>query len=145
MVIKPTDIAKYFQKSSLEDLQQIRDIGPTVAESIYNWFREAQNTKLLETLDKSGVRVRIPKLFAKGGQAGGRNLRKSFVLTGELELMSRDEAKERIRAFGGDVSSSVSKNTDYVVVGKNPGSKYDKAMELGVKIVEEKDFLKMIR
>jgi len=69
----------------------------------------------------------------------------SFVLTGELESMTRDEAKEKIRALGGDISSSVGKNTDYVIVGKSPGSKYDKARGLGVKIIDEKEFLKMLK
>jgi len=70
---------------------------------------------------------------------------KSFVLTGELESMTRDEAKEKIRALGGDVSSSVSRATSFVVVGKNPGSKYDKARELGVKVLDEKEFIKMVK
>ena len=69
----------------------------------------------------------------------------SFVLTGELESMSRDEAKEKIRALGGDISSSVSKNTNYVIVGKNPGSKYDKAKTLRVKTLDEREFLDILK
>ncbi|PIQ74075.1 MAG: hypothetical protein CO002_02040 [Candidatus Portnoybacteria bacterium CG_4_8_14_3_um_filter_44_10] len=146
MHIKPTDISKYFNKLSIEDLQRIEDIGPTVAASIYNWFHDAQNVKLLEKLDRSGVKVEVPRSHLTGDHPrGGRFQGKSFVLTGELESVTRDEAKEKIRALGGDVSSSVSKNTDYVVVGKNPGSKYDKAMELGVKIIDEKEFLRTIK
>ena len=79
---------------------------------------------------------KISMLFRSQGQ--------SFVLTGELKLMTRDEAKEKIQTLGGNVSSSVSKSTDYVIVGKNPGSKYDKARELGVKIINEKELIKMI-
>jgi len=70
---------------------------------------------------------------------------KVIVLTGELESLSRDEAKEAIRRLGGDASSSVSKNTDFVVVGVDPGSKFDHAKKLGVKIIDEKEFLKMIK
>ena len=69
---------------------------------------------------------------------------KSFVFTGALKSMTRDEASEKVRLLGGDVSSSVSKNTDYVVVGENPGSKYEKAKKLGVKMISEKEFLKLI-
>lgn len=146
MIIRPSKIAEYFSKLSIDDLQEISDVGPTVARSIYNWFHDARNVKLLEKLDKSGVEVEIPSFRPTGDHPqGGRFQGKSFVLTGELESMTRDEAKEKIRELGGDVSLSVSKNTDFVVVGKNPGSKYDKAMELGVKIVAEKEFLKMIR
>ena len=69
---------------------------------------------------------------------------KSFVVTGSLESLTREQAQDRIRELGGDVSSSVSKETDYVVAGSSPGSKYDKAKELGIKIIDEKEFLKMI-
>jgi DNA ligase (NAD+) len=141
MVIKPTDIYKYFQRLSMEDLQKIPDIGSTVAESIYDWFHDEHNIKLLEKLQKAGIEVEIPELQV----SSLRFQDKTFVLTGELESFSRDEAKAKIRELGGDVSSSVSKNTDFVVVGKNPGAKYDKAKELGVKIIREKEFARMIK
>jgi len=140
MRIKPSKIADYFRELSIDDLQKISDVGPTVAESIYNWFRDKNNLVLLEKLDKAGIKIEVPKLRAS-------NLKfqnKTFVLTGELESLSREQAKEKIRELGGDVSSSVSRNTDFAVVGKNPGSKYDKARKLGVKIIEEEEFLKMI-
>ena len=70
---------------------------------------------------------------------------KNFVFTGELESITRDEAKEKIRQLGGDISESVSKKTDFVVIGKNPGSKYNKARALGIKILDEKEFLKIIK
>jgi DNA ligase (NAD+) len=140
MVIKPTDISKHFQKLSIEDLQKIQDIGPAVAQSIYDWFYDKNNIEMLKKLDKAGIIIEYQKLKMKNQKFNG----KTFVLTGELESMARDETKTKIREFGGDVSSSVSKNTDFVVVGKNPGSKYDKAKELGVKIIEEEEFLKMV-
>ena len=92
-------------------------------------------------MKSSGVNVAISGLEASSAKL--RNL--SFVFTGELESMTRDEAKEKIRALGGDVSSSVSKITSYVIVGKNPGSKYDKARELGVKTIKEDDFLELLK
>jgi DNA ligase (NAD+) len=141
MLTKPTDISKYFNKLSLEDLQQISDIGPAVAESIHEWFHDQNNLDLLGKLEGSGIEIEIAQLLALSSQFQG----KTFVLTGELEKMSRDEAKEKVRRLGGNISSSVSKNTDFVVVGKNPGSKYDKARELGVKIIGEEEFLKMIK
>ena len=140
MVIKPTDISKHFQKLSIEDLQKIQDIGPAVAQSIYDWFYDKNNIEMLKKLDKAGIIIEYQKLKMKNQKFNG----KTFVLTGELESMARDAAKSKIRELGGDVSSSVSKNTDFVVIGKNPGSKYDKARELGVKIIEEEEFLKMV-
>jgi DNA ligase (NAD+) len=143
MTITPLKVGNYFSRLSIDDLQSIPDIGPAVAESIYDWFNDKNNQQLLEKLEKAGVEIEIQsqKSKVKSQKLIGLN----FVLTGELEILTRDGAKEKIRSLGGDVSSSVSKNTDFVVVGKNPGSKYDKARELGVKIIEEEEFLKMIR
>jgi DNA ligase (NAD+) len=141
MIIRPSKIAEYFSKLSLEDLQQIPDIGPAVAESIYNWFHDKHNLELLEKLHKAGVEIKMPKQ-----EAGSKKLEgKSFVLTGELESLTRDEAKEKIRRLGGDIPSSVSKNIDFVVVGKTPGSKYNKARKLGIKIIDEEEFLSILK
>jgi DNA ligase (NAD+) len=129
------------QKAKLEDLLKIQDVGEVVAKSIYSWFQNKSNLKLLEKLDKVGVKILSQKLKVKSQKLKD----KIFVLTGELESMTRDEAKEKIRALGGDISESVSKNTDFVVAGKEPGSKYEKAKELEVKIISEKAFLKIIK
>jgi DNA ligase (NAD+) len=126
------------QEASLENLQQTEDIGPKVAESIVEWFGDKHNQKLIEELLANGVKIINSEKRAPGKLKG-----LVFVLTGELENFSRDEAKAKIRELGGDVSSSVSKKTDYVVAGDNPGSKYDKAKELGVKIINEAEFRKM--
>jgi len=139
--VKPTEIFKYFNNLSTEELRNIPDIGPAVAESIYEWFHDHDNLDLLERLEKAGVEIEPLKYESGSKKFNG----KTFVLTGELEKMARDEAKEKIRQLGGDVSSSVSKNTNFVVVGKNPGLKYDKAKEIGVKIIGEEEFLKMTK
>ncbi len=131
---------KYFSKLSLEDLQKIPDIGPTVAESIYDWFHDKHNLELLEKLEKAGIEIEVPKFKATSLKFQD----KTFVLTGELESMTRDEAKAKIRELGGDVSSSVSKNTDFVVAGESPGLKYEKAKKLGVKIINEEEFFRLI-
>lgn len=129
------------KKAKVDDLFEVKDIGEVVAKSIYKWFKDKKNLKLLDRLDKVGVRIISPKFKTQSSKL--RN--KIFVLTGELESMARDEAKDKIRELGGDVSSSVSKNTDFVVAGKEPGSKYDKAKKLGVKIVDERSFLGLIK
>ena len=96
---------------------------------------------LLEKLDEAGVKIIVEKLKAKSSKLKA----KIFVLTGSLESMSREKAKEKIRGLGGDVNESVSKNTSYVVAGSEPGSKLDKAKRLFVKILSEKEFLAMLK
>jgi len=139
--IKISEFLQILQEFSLEDLQKIPDIGPKVAQSIHGWFREKRNIRLLERLEKAGVRIDSKLQIARGGLLEG----KTFVLTGGLESMSREEAKEKIRALGGDVSESVSKKTDYVVAGSEPGSKYEKAKRLGVKIIGEKELAELLK
>ncbi|MDD5295199.1 MAG: NAD-dependent DNA ligase LigA, partial [Patescibacteria group bacterium] len=128
------------KKASPEEIGGIYDFGNVMAKSIFGWFNDKHNLELLEKLEKNGVRT---KTLAGGGKkqvlAG-----KTFVLTGTLVGLTREEAKVKIRELGGDVSSSVSKNTDFIVAGAEPGSKYEKGEKLGVKIIDEKEFLKMI-
>jgi len=124
-------------KAAKDELEKVPDVGGRVAESIFGWFRKPENLKLLEKMEKAGIKVKGVKISQK--------LRgKVFVLTGSLEVLTRDEAKKKIRMAGGDVSGSVSRETDYVVVGAEPGSKYKKAKELGIKILSEKEFLRMV-
>ncbi|HQF57574.1 MAG TPA: NAD-dependent DNA ligase LigA [Candidatus Magasanikbacteria bacterium] len=131
---------KKIQAANLEELQTVNDVGPRVAESIYNWFQDEGNKKLLEDLLYNGV---IIKNIEKG-MGNNKFEGKIFVLTGTLETMSRDEAEEKIRNLGGKISSSVSKNTNYTIVGKEPGIKYNKAKELGIKILSEKEFINLL-
>ena len=138
--VRPRKIDAFFQRLSLEDLQQVRDIGPKVAESIYGWFREKRNEHLIEKLDKVGVKIESQRSTVKSQKLKGL----TFVLTGTLESISREEAKEKIRSLGGEVSESVSKKTSYVVVGEEPGSKLEKAKKLVVKILNEEEFLKLL-
>jgi DNA ligase (NAD+) len=141
------DLANHFgnlerlKKAEIEDFFKVKDTGEIMAKSIYKWLREKRNLKLLERLAKVGVRIISAKRKVQSAELKGR----VFVLTGELETMTRDEAKEKIRQMGGDISSSVSKSTDFVVIGAEPGSKYDKAKKLSVKIISEDKFLKMFR
>lgn len=128
-------------KASREELEQIEGIGPIVAKEIVEWFALKRHQKLVADL-KEVLTITNP-LFSKGNK--GKLAGKTFVLTGSLSSMSRDEAKEKIRSLGGDVSSSVSKKTDYVVTGEEAGSKLDKARELNVPVLAEAEFLRMIR
>ena len=133
------EIEKIYGRLTKEELEGVKDIGPKVSESIYGWFREPRNITLLRKMKEAGVSI------TKERRIGGEKLTgKTFVLTGTLSKMSREEAKEKIRALGGDVAESVSKKTDYVVAGENPGSKYDKAKELGVRILTESEFKRVI-
>jgi DNA ligase (NAD+) len=139
------DIAAHFRalekirKASLSELQSIDGVGDIVARSVYEWFRDKTHIAALEQLLKE---VRVQKgEERKGGSLHG----KTFVLTGSLSSFSRDEAGKRIREKGGSVSSAVSKSTDFLVAGEAPGSKYEKAKELGLRILSEKEFLAILR
>jgi len=128
-------------EANRDTLEQVPGIGPAMAEDIEAFFKEKHNRDVIAKLQKGGVHWPKVRPRAAGEQplAG-----KTFVLTGTLSLMSRDEAKKRIQSLGGKVSGSVSKKTDYVIVGEEPGSKADKARELNVEMIDEKKFVKMI-
>lgn len=125
---------------SIEDLTQVHEVGPIVAESIYNFFHNTKNLKVLEKLKKGGVVFPEENIESRESSLTGKTL----VLTGGLDSMTRDEARKIIETLGGRVSSSVSKRTDLVVAGKDPGSKYADAQRLGVKTLNEDEFKKMI-
>jgi len=139
-ISKPTEVLRAFTMWDLKKLQEIPDIGPVVGKSIYGWFREKRNIALLKKLEQAGVRLKSGKKERKAGKLSGL----TFVLTGALSSMGREEAKEKIRELGGDVSETVSKKTSYVVVGSEPGSKLDKAKKLGVPLLSEKEFLLLL-
>ncbi|KKR46508.1 MAG: ligase protein [Parcubacteria group bacterium GW2011_GWB1_40_14] len=128
-------------KATAEELNNIEDIGDLTAKSIADWFKNLQNRKFIQKFLKVGLKI----LLVKKQTTPGKLTNKSFVLTGIMDSMSRDKAKQRIREAGGKISESVSKNTDFVVVGSEPGDKYEKAKKLGVKVLSEDEFLKMIK
>ena len=132
--------SKRFAEATLSELIKLEGVGPVVARSIIDWFTDKENKKLFERLLKQIEILPIKSLaFDRLPLAG-----KSFVLTGTLENMLREEAKEKIRALGGEVHGSVSKNTSYVVAGRDPGEKFGKARELGIKVLSEKEFSLML-
>jgi len=129
--------------ANIESLEAIKGIGDVVARALYDWFHLKENKNLLARLKKR-LTIENP-LAGRASFAGNLPFSgQTFVLTGTMETMSRDEAKEKIRKLGGDVSGSVSKKTSYVVAGKEAGSKLDKAEELGVQVLTEEKFLKMV-
>ncbi|MDO8574478.1 MAG: NAD-dependent DNA ligase LigA [bacterium] len=138
------ELIKKFQSLSKENLQTISDIGPKVAESIYSWFQDKKNIEFLKKLEKAGVTI-SPTSYTQHPTPNPKLSGKVFVLTGSLENMSREEAKSRIRSAGGNISESISKKTDYVVAGSDPGSKLNKAEKLGVKVLNEKEFLNLLK
>jgi DNA ligase (NAD+) len=127
--------------ASEEQLEKVQEVGPRVAGAIVEFFSEPANRQLIKKLNKFGVRPTVEKRELKSQKFAG----KSFVFTGTLANRSREEGGELVQQHGGKVSSSVSKKTDYVVVGSDPGSKFDKAKELGVTILTEAEFEKLLR
>ena len=127
--------------ASVEALTRINEIGPVMAESINNFFSSGENRKIIKKLADAGLRMVSERPKERGGKLTG----KTIVVTGTLKDFSRGEAEETIRRLGGNPSSSVSKNTDFLVVGTEPGSKVDKAKALGVKIIDEEGFKKLTR
>lgn len=128
-------------EASVDEIDDVEEIGPEIARSVYEWFHDRQNRKLLEKLRKAGVQMADENVkgAGKGPLAG-----KTIVLTGGLSAMSRDEATQAALVAGARVASSVSKKTDFVVAGDNPGSKAAKAEQLGVEIVDEDGFLRRL-
>jgi len=127
--------------AKVEDLDKIYEIGSVMAESVVEYFSLPQTKKLIDDFRREGLNlkdeardIKITPVFGKG-----------FVFTGELKQYSRLQAEELVRSLGGSSSSSVSKNTDYLVVGVEPGSKFEKAKKLGVKIIDEKEFLRLVK
>ncbi len=123
-------------ETSVDELENIKGVGKETAESVVSFFSDKDNQKLIKTLLERGL---SPKVKAKGPLEG-----KQFVFTGGLESLSRDDASDLVMKHGGIVASSVSKNIDFVVVGDNPGSKYEKAKKLGLKIIDEKEFKRIV-
>lgn len=127
------------KKATVEDLTEIDQIGPVLAKSIYEYFRNSNNLKVIDKLIAAGVSTE-----QKQTQKSNKLASKTFVVTGTLENFSRSQIEQTIKKHGGKTLSSVSKKTDYVLAGTEPGSKFDKAQQLGVKVINEKQFLQMI-
>ncbi len=144
---KSYDLAGYLgtlekiQNASANELKKIPDFGEVAAQSIYDWFKNKFNLALLEKFKKAGIKLISPEKTQKSTKLKG----KIMVFTGSLETLSREEAENLARRHGGNPSSSVSSETDFVIAGIEPGSKYERAKKLGIKILNEKQFLDMIR
>ena len=153
------DLAAYFGTldrligADVEILGRVPDIGPVVAQSIADFFSEPHNLEIIEQLRASGVRwkenegeaMRQAQSVPGASPGSGKVRGKTFVLTGSLPNLARDEVKEKLEAQGGKVTGSVSKKTDFVVAGADPGSKFDKAMELGITILDEAGLLQLLQ
>ena len=145
--VSARDLATHFgnldslSKASADDLQQIEGIGPNIAEAIVDWFARPANQKILKKLKAVDL---WPIEVESGKKKEGALTGLTFVVTGTLPKYSRDGVKEFIESNGGKVTDSVSKNTSYLVLGENPGSKLDKAKSLGVKIIDEDGLKKLV-
>ena len=140
------NLARYFgslsriRKASVEELEEVEDIGPVVAAHIRNFFSEPHNNDVIDQLLSAGIRPQEQQAAEQSPLKG-----KTFVLTGTLASLTRDQAKELLEARGAKVSGSVSKKTNYVVAGTEAGNKLTKAVELGVKVLDETEFLQMVK
>jgi DNA ligase (NAD+) len=140
-----TDLARHFnsieklKNATLQDFESILHIGPIVAVSIHEWFSSKENHNLLDKLVKVGIKIVNVTRKTQGALSG-----KTFIFTGSLDTIERELAKEKVRDLGGQVTESVSKNIDFLVAGKDPGSKLAKAQKLGLKVIDEKEFLDLI-
>lgn len=139
------DLIKYFQALQREDLEKLSDVGPIVAESIVKFWTDRHNLDLLHKFLASGVSLKIIKMGSARKSQGGALAGQIFVLTGTLSGLTRAEAKDRIKILGGKTKESVTRETAYVVAGAEPGSKYERAKKLGIKILSEKEFLNLIK
>jgi DNA ligase (NAD+) len=129
-----------FMAAGAGELARVSDIGPVIAGAVAEFFKSAATRNMAGELEKLGLRMDEPGRVNSGGALAGR----TFVFTGELKSMTRAEAQARVRELGGKEASSVSAKTSYVVAGSDPGSKYDKAKKLGVPVLSEAEFLKLV-
>jgi len=127
--------------ASVDQLAEVEDVGEVIARSLTEWCGDTRNRKLLDRLREAGLNFQSSLYNAAA--ASGPFAGKTFVLTGTLPTMSREQASAKIESLGGKVSSSVSKKTDFVLAGEEAGSKLEKAQKLGVKIMDEAELLKM--
>jgi DNA ligase (NAD+) len=138
-------LANYFHnldnliKASIEEINEIENIGPAVSKSVFDFFQDKNNLFFIQKLKKNGVIIEEMQELKRG-----KFFNLTFVLTGTLLSMSRNLAKEKIIKLGGKISNSVSNKTSYLLVGENPGSKLAEAQKNKIKIITENDFLKMI-
>lgn len=130
------------QRASIDELQAIHEIGPEIAASVESFFQEERNLQVIQRMEDLGVDVEELDVVAEVSQKPFAG--KIFVLTGTLESMPRDEAKQRIESLGGRVMSSVSKKTDFVVAGADPGSKLEKAQSLKVLVLDASGFRSLL-
>jgi DNA ligase (NAD+) len=126
-------------KATQQELADIDQIGPTMAKSVYEYFHDPKNQAVIEQLRQAGLEPSTQQTRRSDKLSG-----KTIVVTGTLENFTRQQIEQAIRQAGARSSSGVSKKTDFVLAGDNPGSKLDKARELGVKVIDEKQFLEMI-
>ncbi len=140
------DLAGHFgsleklRQATLQDFDALQNIGPVVAASVHEWFGEAGNKKLLDKFLRVGVKIKNPSLKTKSTLSG-----KVFIFTGSLESIDRNLAKEKVRELGGQTTESISLKVDFLVAGHEAGGKLKKAQSLGLKIINEKEFLEMIK
>jgi DNA ligase (NAD+) len=129
-------------RASVEELAAIPTVGPRIAESVHQYFRDPNNVRVIEKLRRAGVRMAEEAAPAppEGPLAG-----LTFVITGTLASMPRSRAEELVRQLGGSTSDSVTKKTDYLAVGESPGSKLQKAQRYGTKLLSEQEFLELLR
>ncbi len=136
-------LVKYFQSLRLEDLEKLNDVGPIVAKSIFDFWQNEHNLKLIAKFATSGVSLKLATRDRSGGSSA-KLAGQEFVLTGSLSGLTREEAKDRIKSLGGRVKENVTRETTYVVVGLDPGSKYEKAKKMGIRILDEQEFLNLL-
>jgi DNA ligase (NAD+) len=128
-----------FYKISAEELEEIPGVGPEVAQSVHGFFNDRKNREVIKRLEKAGIKIAEQSAKREAPFKG-----KNFLFTGSLEGMTRDEAKDLVEERGGEVAGSAGKGVDYVVAGKDPGSKYAKAKELGLFIIDEEAFKRLV-
>ena len=135
------EIFNFFSSKEIESWQELSDFGPAISSSIHSFFHSQSTVLLFKKFTRHEFKLKLEKKLNYSSKFAN----KSFVLTGSLSSLTRDEAKDRIKVLGSKVSSSISKNTDFLVLGKDSGSKYIKAKNLGVKIINEQEFLEMTK